>query len=179
MNYHSGQDSRLTDAAKQQLLEAFDPQYSPLVELGHELGPEVLERLLRKMGGQKPHIPSPENFWGNLEREVRDQRIRDRFRGNNYAELALEHDLSERQVREIVKSSPRNYKRPPDPRVPVKLPAELHGGLAAEAKRMNVAARDLAAALLEEALADAAMMNRVAQRLGVQMIFETLEVAEG
>lgn len=178
MNYHSGHETSLSAADKRQLLEGFDPQYSPLVELGHALGPQALDTLLSKMGGQKPHIPSLENFWGGLKREVRDQRIRARFVGNNYEQLALEWGLSERQVREIVKGEQRSYKRPADPRVPVKLPVALHAALRNEAERMNVSTRDLAAALLEEALGNPLALGRAAQRLGAQMILETLEVAE-
>lgn len=96
---------------KKALLAQFGDDYSPLVELIRRLGPEQGEVVLEVLGGTKPHIPTAVNFWGSLSREVRDEMIRVRFRGNNLAELISEFGLSERQLRYILHGA-THHKKP-------------------------------------------------------------------
>jgi Mor family transcriptional regulator len=53
---------------------------------------------VEELGGLQVHFPSLKT----LENEIRDRAIRKAFRGDNYRELALEHNLTVRQKRRIV-----------------------------------------------------------------------------
>jgi hypothetical protein len=93
---------RSSEDPRRALLERFHPDHSPLVALGLELGPDVLDAVLRQLGPSKPHIPDREAFWVGLERELRDERIRVEFDGTNVCELAERYSLSPRWVRQIL-----------------------------------------------------------------------------
>lgn len=65
------------------------------------LGMEGFLHLASLRGGQELYIPKREN----LEREARDRDIRSRFDGGNYRALAARFQLSERQIRKILKGT--------------------------------------------------------------------------
>lgn len=90
--------------AKRDLLARFPKEHSIFVELGHALGPEVLDTVLRIFDGVGVTPPKAENFWRGLERELRNERICAEFNGGNYPELATRHGLTVRQVRNIVEA---------------------------------------------------------------------------
>lgn len=92
----------LNEADCEALLSEFSDDYSDLVALGHRIGAEGLNEVLKLLGGCKIHIPTPETFWQRLYREVRDRMVRDKFNGRNYAELGTETGLTPMQVRRIV-----------------------------------------------------------------------------
>lgn len=75
---------------------------NPFVELGKQIGPENLTLVLAALGGKNVYVPTPDGFWGQLVKEVRDTEIRARFKGNNLRELSLEYQMSERHLRRIV-----------------------------------------------------------------------------
>jgi len=75
---------------------------NPFVALGKQIGAEQLEAVLAALGGKNVYVPTPESFWRELYRDIRDAEIRSRFKGNNTRELSLEYQLSERHVRRIV-----------------------------------------------------------------------------
>ena len=95
---------------KDDLLSSFSDEHSDLVALGQRIGAANLQAVLEIFGAQKAHMPSPKDFWALLERELRNERIRAAFRGNNYAEIALVEGIKERQVRRIVHKPPRRTK---------------------------------------------------------------------
>lgn len=90
------------DHQLERLLPHFAPEAHPLLELAHRIGPAHFAAVLRWGNGEKRHLPTLASFVAQLERALRDERLRGRFRGNNYAELAEDFGLSERRVREIV-----------------------------------------------------------------------------
>lgn len=154
---------------RQQLLALFDEHYNPFVTLGHRLGPDALNVVLEELGGQKPHIPQPQNFWSGLEREVRDEQIRGQFRGNNYVELADEYGLSERQIRQIVDSQRREYKRAPETTKAVHVPNELYGDFEALTRRYGgVSMRELMAVALKASLAAPEVHKALREKFGEQ-----------
>lgn len=93
---------------RRRLLEQFGSDYSDMVDLARQVGPDVMDTILEHLGGQKVHVPRREAFWARLAREIRDVAIRQQFRGNNHEELALAHGLSPRQIARIV-TSRKNY----------------------------------------------------------------------
>lgn len=54
-------------------------------------------RILQRLGGRAIYLAGLRKL-----RQERDERIRDRFDGTNYEEIAKDEGLSERQVRRIV-----------------------------------------------------------------------------
>lgn len=96
-------DENMPMTAKEDMLSNFDDEFSPFVKIGKRLGAAALDVVLEELGGLKPHVPTRESFWLKLERELRDRRIFVLFRGDNYPELALLFEMSEKQVRNIVK----------------------------------------------------------------------------
>lgn len=99
----SGEDREVKpDLDEAELLSAFDPAHSPLVELGQRIGPEALNCVLEVLGGEKRHVPTRENFWASVQREIRDQEIRARFNGRNLHQLADEYHLHWRMIYRIV-----------------------------------------------------------------------------
>lgn len=88
--------------AKQDLLNRFPPEKSVWVEIGQAIGAENLDHVLRVIGGQVVSAPSSEWLWASLERDLRDERIRAEFRGNNVDQLADAWHLSPRTIRRIV-----------------------------------------------------------------------------
>lgn len=66
--------------------------------LGFPQGTEAMKRLCEKHQGAEVYVPSAtEAFIA-----YRNERIRERFNGSNYAALAAEEGLSEMHVRRIV-----------------------------------------------------------------------------
>lgn len=70
-------------------------------DIADSLGLAAFLRLAALRGGQEVYIPKLES----LEREARDRDIRARFDGGNYRALAVRFQLSERQIRKILKGS--------------------------------------------------------------------------
>ncbi len=150
----------------------FDDEYNSLVAFGHRCGVNALDDLLQILGGQKPHIPTPRNFWVTLQREARDEEVRTRFRGNNYEQLAMEYELSERQVRRIVNNEPRCYAKPKPVRSTLSVRSEHHQRLANLSTALNVPLRvvvDVALAIVCEA---DDLSDQVALRIGCSRQFE-------
>lgn len=88
--------------AREELLSRFSPEVNPLVALGHEIGPDGLDAVLRHLGPGKHHIPDPNAFWEGLERRLRNERIRAEFNGQNIRELSERYGISRRWVRDIL-----------------------------------------------------------------------------
>jgi Mor family transcriptional regulator len=70
-------------------------------ELGPEAGPRAMRIFIEELGGFAVRVPSMRA----LEREARDARIRSEFNGANYDELALQHNLDVRRIRQIIDGS--------------------------------------------------------------------------
>jgi len=92
---------------KSEILNCFTDDFNPMVFLAKAAGADVAERFMEYCGGTKPHIPTKGNFWQSLETQVRDETIRTRFNGENYGQLALEYELSDRHIRNIVHKEQR------------------------------------------------------------------------
>ena len=69
-------------------------RYRPIAEL---IGLENLIKLADYSKGDTLYIPSSDFFL----RPIRDQRIREEYRGSNSHQLAKKYNLSERRIREI------------------------------------------------------------------------------
>ncbi len=65
-----------------------------------EIGLAVVERIRARFGGVSQYIPKGEA----VDLAKRDWEMYAKFDGTNYAKLAIEYDLTERRVREIVKT---------------------------------------------------------------------------
>lgn len=91
------------EVSQSELLNCYSEEHpSDLVQLGKQIGADNLNRVLSVLGGRNVYVPTGEQFWKGLYREIRNEEMRAKFRGNNIKELALEYDLDERQVRRIV-----------------------------------------------------------------------------
>jgi Mor family transcriptional regulator len=66
-----------------------------------DLAQSVIERIVKRIGGQKIYIPSETA----AQARRRSALIRAQFNGSNYAELARLHKLTPRQVRNITETS--------------------------------------------------------------------------
>ena len=66
-----------------------------------DLAQSVIERIVKRIGGQKIYIPSETA----AQARRRAALIRAQFNGNNYAELGRLHKLTPRQVRNITTKS--------------------------------------------------------------------------
>lgn len=67
-------------------------------DLAEDLGMDAFLRLARLCSGQYLYIPK----WESIRRNARDREIRALFNGGNYKALALQFDLSERQIYKII-----------------------------------------------------------------------------
>ena len=105
---------------KENLLHEFEPEFNPLVEIGKRIGAKNLDVVMEVYGGQKPHIPMQHNFYASLEREQRNEEMRNKFTGNNYGQLSMDFKLSLRQTRIIVDKKRREYKRSQENMKPIK-----------------------------------------------------------
>lgn len=160
MGYHSGRESDLGSDVKAELLGAFADEYSPFVRMAKalvaQLGPvdgvAAFEVALAELGGQKPHVPMAANFWHGLSREVRNEQIRARFDGRNLVELALEFDMGERYLRDIVAGGPKRYTAKTEPRHAVKISDAHHAACMAEAERWQATERQVVDLALRFAL---------------------------
>lgn len=126
-------DERDLDA----LLNAFGIEFHLLIEVGQAIGAENLNKMMNVLGGQKPHIPTEQNFWGLLEREQRNEQIRAKFKGNNYEQLASEFDLSPRQVREVIHVNRRRAPRKAEKMRPVKCKMGMYNALFMLSRKHN------------------------------------------
>ena len=111
---------KLVNDDKENLLHEFDPEFNPLVEIAKRIGAENFDVVMEVLGGQKPHIPMQHNFYASLEREQRNEEIRNKFEGNNYGQLSVEFGLSLRQTRIIVDKKRKEYKRGHENMRPIK-----------------------------------------------------------
>ena len=66
-----------------------------------DLAQSVIERIVKRIGGQKIYIPSETA----AQARRRAALIRAQFNGNNYAELGRLHKLEPRSVRRIIDAS--------------------------------------------------------------------------
>lgn len=135
------------------LLDTFSDEHNEFVALGKRIGPDALNAVLETLGGQKPHVPTPTSFWSGLVREVRDEKVRARFRGNNIDELAQEFELSERHIRNILATSKqrRAVARSESTR-PVQVSVSRYDAVAGLAAEYVVPMRTMIDALLDIAL---------------------------
>ena len=151
-------------ARQAELLERFDDEFSEFVALGHRIGVDRLNAVLEHLGGMKPHVPTPAAFWTGLVREARNSEIRARFRGNNLEQLALEFDLSPRQLREVLRAKEKRYKpRSPTTR-PVQLSGEHFDAVAGRARAHGVQMRTMLDAIVACALEDPRLDEKVRAR---------------
>jgi transaldolase len=134
------------------LLEHFDESYHPLVKVAKTAGIEAVQALLEEAGGTKPHLPTWENFQAILQREVRNEAIRDAFNGRNYDQLEMEYGLKERQLRQIIHGKPRNYQRHNEPSKTIKVSDEHHERLELLAEDYGSTVRAITDAVLTAAL---------------------------
>lgn len=65
-------------------------------ESASKLADEITAGIRHDVGGGTLYIPGP-------NRAMRNEMIRDEFRGNNRADLATKHELSVRQIERIVR----------------------------------------------------------------------------
>jgi len=65
-------------------------------DLAEDLGMDAFLKLVRLW--QYLYIPK----WGSIRRNARDREIRALFNGGNYKALAIQFDLSERQIYKII-----------------------------------------------------------------------------
>ncbi|GAB4390245.1 MAG: hypothetical protein Kow0025_20950 [Thermodesulfovibrionales bacterium] len=70
--------------------------------LGAEAGSGVARLMCEELGGSCVYVPT----FRALARSARDEAIRRAFTGRNLKELSLEHGLTTRQVRRILKEGP-------------------------------------------------------------------------
>lgn len=63
-----------------------------------EVGSKLAEHVRKEWGGQMQYIPRGTRYQCSL----RDFEIFDKFKGDNYDQLAREYDMSEMRVRQIV-----------------------------------------------------------------------------
>lgn len=152
-----------------QMLEMCDDEQSPVIALGKIIGAEALAEVMEEFGGQKPHIPTLDNFYDSLARDYRNKKMRDLFHPTHYGydRLAREFSgfmglgtLSERHVREIIHADQRTYKRKPEQYKPVKLHKNYHHAIALKANVYSVPM----ATLLQE-LIDIAMKSEDTQQI--------------
>jgi Mor family transcriptional regulator len=68
-------------------------------DFGEASGKTIIRTIIEELGGLRLSFPDMRE----MSREERDMRVRARFRGNNYDELASYFRLSPRQVRNIIK----------------------------------------------------------------------------
>lgn len=176
MGHRSGHNENLNNSTEQaELLERFDDDFSEFVALGKRIGPVALNELLEVFGGQKPHIPKANSFWRSLEVTVRNETIRTQFRGNNIEQLALEYELSERQLRNIV-AGPRYVRYPTrEPPRSLKLSEARFAHVQQVAARNGVTLRAAHEALMAIVLSLPDLQRRVADVLGQRMLFDWQE----
>lgn len=67
-------------------------------DLAEDLGMDAFLKLVRLCSGQYLYIPK----WESICRNARDREIRALFNGGNYKALAIQFDLSERQIYKII-----------------------------------------------------------------------------
>jgi Mor family transcriptional regulator len=79
----------------------------PRVKLAHpiaaEVAMDVAEHVRKNIGGVATYIPRGINY----DLTLRDREVWAKFKGDNYAELAREYDLTEMRVRQIVAQAGR------------------------------------------------------------------------
>ena len=122
----------------QQLLDENQDQSSEWVVIGKAIGANNLVVVLEVLTGQKKHIPYPASIVQQLTRAKRDQEIRRRHTGNNLESLAKEHKLSERQIREILRTTPRSTQRTRDTLRSAKLTEKTHQAVASMAETRGI-----------------------------------------
>ena len=87
-------------------LDNLDEEQKSLVEI---IGLEGFKALVRAYNGTSIYIPKIES----LEKEVRDEMIREEFNGGNYKELALKYGLTEVWIRNIVMEKAKEIRARP------------------------------------------------------------------
>lgn len=87
-------------------MDSLDDDQKKIAEL---VGMDGFRSLVRTFGGTSIYIPKVES----LEKEVRDQRIREEFDGSNYKELAAKYGLTETWIRSILFDRIREFRERP------------------------------------------------------------------
>lgn len=160
------------DIDKQALLEKFGDEYNPFVAIGKLIGPDALGVVLRELGGQKPHVPTDENFYSSLCREARNKDMRAQFTGDNYGQLALDYDLTERMVRKIINTPKKSYARPPEAKVSAKLSLANGEAVADFAERFGVTNFAVLDVIVAQALAHCDIEGVLRERFGEQVALD-------
>jgi Mor family transcriptional regulator len=73
-------------------------------DFGEAKGTAIADTITEELGGLRLSFPHRRR----MSRETRDMRMRARFRGDNYDELAADFGLSPRQVRNIIEKGKKN-----------------------------------------------------------------------
>ena len=78
-------------------------------DFGEAKGTAIAHTITEELGGLRLSVPQRRR----MSREKRNMRMRARFQGNNYDELAADFGLSSRQVRNIIKKGEENGRQTP------------------------------------------------------------------
>ncbi len=78
-------------------------------ELAEVLGIEAYKRLIKYYGGTPLYVQKADS----VMKDARDIELNEKFDGGNYRELAIEYDLSEMTVRDIVAPKRKELKEAP------------------------------------------------------------------
>ncbi len=85
---------------KTECWEKLDRLYGLYVnEYGEGRAQRIFEMIMQVFGDTRVTIS-----FAHYKKKVRDRQIRNKFYGGNYEELAIQHNLSDRQIRNIVHS---------------------------------------------------------------------------
>ena len=79
---------------KEYVMEIFE-KYEGDQDIANKVANGLCDSLSKNWGGITIYIPSQKDF----ERKKRNQKIYDQFNGTNYADLAKEFKISEKQIR--------------------------------------------------------------------------------
>ena len=89
----------LSEVAEQIKLDSLPEFYQDLAEI---IGLENTLKAAQKLGGLVYYFPKLDK----ILLEKRDALIKNEFNGINYRDLARKYELSERQIREIIRNKP-------------------------------------------------------------------------
>lgn len=118
MSVRPWRNTERNSEAKADLLGRFAREVNPFVDIGQRLGVEAVDLVLGLLGPGTVFVPTRENFWRMLERDLRDARIRAEFNGRNHEELRQRYGLkSTKQVRNILAERKRETKKQTSPSV--------------------------------------------------------------
>ncbi|SDU27114.1 Mor transcription activator family protein [Desulfobacula phenolica] len=70
-----------------------------MIDIAETIGLSAAKKLLTVFGGESIYIPKPES----VIRSLRDRKIYQEFKNDNYRQLAARYNLTTRQIRAIIK----------------------------------------------------------------------------